>query len=221
MFRRIAQAITSVGLLALAGSLQALSIPINTFATGENAGSATVATLSLNQNGSNVDFRLTNSVGNLGSAANAGTFISDLGFSYSGSGPLTSASFTGFGGSGQTISAGDFAINPPGNFQGGYNFSLELGFPTSNSGGGAQRFLDGDFVTWTISNVLLDDFLGPVSGTGGLTLAAVHIQSLASGNSTTYISAVPLPAAAWLFLSALGGLVGVKKLRSRSSAAPA
>ena len=218
MLRRIVQAITSVGLLVLAGSLQALSIPINTFATGENAGSATVATLNLNQNGSNVDFRLTNSVGNLG-AANAGTFISDLGFSYSGSGVLTPTSFTGFGGSGQSISAGDFSVNPSGNFQGGYNFALELGFPTTNKNSGAQRFLNGEYVSWTISNVVLEDFLNPVSGTGGLALAAVHIQSLASGNSTTYISAVPIPAAAWLFLSALGGLVGVKKLRDRSSAA--
>lgn len=217
MSRRLIQAITSVGLLFLAGSLHALSIPINTFATGENAGSATVATLNLNQSGSDVNFSLTNSVGNLGSAANAGTFISDLGFNYSG-GTLTSSQFTNFGGSGQSIVAGDFAIDPSGNFQGGYNFFLELGFPTTNKDSGAQRFLNGESVSWTITNVMLSDFLDPVSGTGGsLALAAVHIQSLASGESTTYISAVPLPAAAWLFLSALGGLVGVKKLRARSS----
>lgn len=216
MSRRLFQTLVSFGLLFLAGSLQALSIPINTYATGENAGSATVATLQLNESNGDVNFKLTNSVSNLGSAANAGTFISKLGFNYTGTQMLSVGSFGKLGGD-QSISS--ISVDPPGNFPGGYNFELELGFPTTNKDSGAHRFLDGEYVSWTISNVILEDFLDPVSGTGGsLALAAVHIQSLASGESTTYISAVPLPAAAWLFLTALGGLFGVKKLRARSSA---
>lgn len=168
-----------IGLGIMAGPLSAsaLSIDINTYVTGSTvSGNATVATLTLTQNGSNVDFSFVNSVNNLSGGIGDDAFISQLLFSYGGAATLNSASFSNFGGT-QSIVVGDFDINPPGK-NAGYDFYLELDFPTKAS----KRFLDGEVATWTIGNVLINDFIGSVSGSGPASLAMVHIQQVGAGS---------------------------------------
>ena len=105
--------------LALAGLLvnsqaSALVIDINTYVTGNPVTTnATVATLTLTQNGSSVDFTFTNSVNNLAGNIGDDAFISALLFSYDGTPSLDKSSFTNFGGS-QLVTAGNFQVNPPG-----------------------------------------------------------------------------------------------------------
>tara|TARA_R110002049_G_scaffold2750_2_gene21491 strand:+ start:285499 stop:286176 length:678 start_codon:yes stop_codon:yes gene_type:complete len=210
--------VATVLILATASTQgSAALISINSHVTGENPGvTATVATISLTQNGSDVDFLLTNSIANLGIAASNDSCISDLAFTFSQNSVLTPTSFTNFGGTQTpTVTSSDFAINPAGSFQGGYDFFLELSFPTSNAMGGINRFKHGETASWTILNVNVADFQSPlVTGTGHDALAAVHIQSLASGQSTTYASqAVPEPCCV-LPLAGLG-MVGIYRRRRR------
>jgi hypothetical protein len=170
--------------LCLAAPARALTIDIDTWVTGTNLGPATVATLTLTQDGADVDFQLDNKVGNLGQSSNP--FISKLRFSYDGTPTLTSANFTNFGGT-QVVVAADFGIDPPGQ-DAGYDFFLELDYPTSNQG---DRFFDGEFSTWTITEVQVSDFDDLVTGSGPPSLAMVHIQQLDDGSSTKYVGDGP------------------------------
>src|SRR5687768_4548617 len=119
----------------------ALMIDINTYVTGDPASGteASVATLLLTQNGTNVDFRFNNTVNNLPGNIGDDAFISQLLFSYEGTAVLTNASFSNFGGS-QAIIANDFDVDPNGK-NAGYNFYLDLEYPTKNG----QRFVDGEY----------------------------------------------------------------------------
>lgn len=184
MKKLIRNAIVSVGLISIPLPALALVINIDTYLTGNPVGTdVTVATLTLTQNGNSVDFRFDNSVGNLGSIGDD-AFISKLLFSYDGTPTLTSSSFTTFGGT-QIVSAGDFGVNPPGG-DAGYDFFLDLDYPTSNV---ADRFFNGEFSTWRvsaadgISPVLVSDFTVAVSGSDSNpeSLAMVHIQQVGAG----------------------------------------
>jgi hypothetical protein len=169
-------ALIGLGLVIAPLSASALTIDINTYVTGSVvSGNATVATLILTQNGSNVDFRFNNSVNNLGGGIGDDAYISQLLFSYDGTPTLTSASFSNFGGT-QSVTSADFGINPPGK-NAGYDFYLDLDYPTS----AANRFTNGEYTTWTISNVVVNDFLVSVSGSGPASLAMVHVQQVGAG----------------------------------------
>lgn len=226
--RFTASMLVGLGIMAVPLSAAALSIDINTYVTGSTvSGNATVATLTLTQNGSNVDFSFVNSVNNLSGGIGDDAFISQLLFSYGGVTALSGASFSNFGGT-QSIVAGDFDINPPGK-NAGYDFYLELDFPTKAS----QRFLDGEVTTWTISNVQINDFMGSVSGSGAASLAMVHVQQVGAGSgggsSVKYIgstetrnppaelpqNSVPEPATLALMGIGLFGL-GVQRKRKSS-----
>ena len=165
-----------LGMVGAPLSASALTIDINTYVTGSTAaGNATVATLILTQNGSDVDFRFNNSVNNLAGGIGDDAYISQLLFSYDGTPALTSGSFSNFGGT-QLISSADFGINPPGK-DAGYDFYLDLDYPNS----AANRFINGEYTTWTISNVVINDFLVSVSGNGPASLAMVHVQQVGAG----------------------------------------
>ena len=115
----------------------ALVIDINTYVTGNPVSSnVTVATLTLTQNGNNVDFKFENSVSNLGTIAN-NAFISRLWFSYDGTPLLNSSSYWNFGGTQLIQAANSFGTDPGG--AAGYDFYLDLDYPTSN-GNPALRF---------------------------------------------------------------------------------
>lgn len=171
-----ALSIAVAGLLASAQA-SALVIDINTYVTGTPVTTnATVATLTLTQNGSNVDFNFVNSVNNLAGNIGDDAFISLLLFSYDGDPLLTSGSFGNFGGT-QTVTSGDFGINPPGS-DAGYDFYLNLDYPT---GPPSARFTNGENTTWTVSGVTVGDFSVTVPGSGPDSLALVHIQQVGAG----------------------------------------
>lgn len=186
----ITGALMGIGIMTIPLSASALMIDINTYVTGSPvSGTATVATLTLTQTGANVDFKLSNSVSNLPGNIGDDAFISQLLFSYDASPVLTSASFSNFGGT-QSIEQVD--IDPSGK-NAGYDFYLELEYPTTS----ANRFLNGEFTTWTISNVAVSDFIGLVSGSGTAGLAMVHIQQVGAGpggrDSLKYVGNVGTP----------------------------
>ena len=174
MRKFLAGTVVSLGLMSVPLSAFALVINIDTYLNGSLVGDdVTLGTLTLIQNGSNVDFNFFNSVGNLGLIGDD-AFISKLFFSYDGDPALTKSSFINFGGA-QTVTAGDFKINP--GKDSGYDFFLALNYPTRS----ANRFINGEFTTWTISGVSVDDFTVSVSGSGPAALAMVHIQQVGEG----------------------------------------
>lgn len=193
MNRLITGALTGAVLMTAPLAASALVIDINTYLTGGSGGSnVTVATLTLTQNGNSVDFRFENSIGNLGAIAN-NAFISGLLFSYDGSPQLTSNSFWNFAGTQQAPEKID--INPNGK-DAGYDFYLDLDYPTSNKNPGL-RFTDGEYSTWTVSaaggTVLVSDFTILVTANGKpASLAMVHIQGT-EGGSLKYVGNEAVP----------------------------
>ena len=190
--RLVRSALIGLG-MAAPMSASALTIDINTYVTGSPASGteASVANLILTQNGTNVDFTFNNTVNNLPGNMGDDAYISQLQFSYDGAAVLTNASFSNFGGT-QAIIANDFDIDPNGK-NAGYNFYLDLEYPNS----AADRFVNGEFTTWTISGVSLNDFLVSVPGSGPASLAMVHIQQVGAGpgggNSLKYVGSVGVP----------------------------
>ncbi len=188
--RLVTSALIGLGMTAPMPA-SALMIDINTYVTGNPASGteASVATLLLTQNGTNVDFRFNNTVNNLPGNIGDDAFISQLLFSYGGAAVLTDASFSNFGGTQQIDDIDMHKKNA------GYDFYVDLGYPTKNKDG--QRFVDGEYTTWTITGVSLDDFLVSVPGSGPDALAMVHIQQVGAGTggegSLKYVGGVSTP----------------------------
>ncbi len=206
-----------LGLMFAASGAYAQSYVMN-FSTPLNSGApaATVAILTLTQDGSDVDFSLTKmGVSGLGSSS----FISELSLSYFGP-TLPGSSFSSIGSS-QTI--GSFTFNPPGR-NAGYNFDVQVQFPTSN-GKKSDRFLDDDVASWTLTNTNVSSFLTSISGSGANAYGMVHVQgitntdpfSIASFSDTSLkyvvtqgglISPVP-EASAWASMLVGLGVIGL------------
>jgi len=197
MNRFITGALTGAVLMTAPLAASALVIDINTYLTGSSAGSnVTVATLTLTQNGNSVDFRFENSIGSLGTITN-NAYIAGLLFSYDGSPLLKSSSFWNFAGTQQAPEK--ININPKG-VDAGYDFYLDLDYPTSNKNP-ALRFTDGEYSTWTVSAadgvsaVLVSDFTTLVTANGNdkpASLAMVHIQGT-EGGSLKYVGSEAVP----------------------------
>lgn len=186
--RLVTSALMGLGMTAPM-SASALTIDINTYVTGSPASGteASVATLILTQNGTNVDFRFNNTVNNLPENIGDDAYISQLLFSYEGSADLTNASFSNFGGTQQVDDIDMHKSNA------GYDFYVNLEYPTKSG----ERFVDGEYTTWTINGVSVDNFLVSVPGSGPDSLAMVHIQQVGAGpggeDSLKYVGGISNP----------------------------
>ncbi len=99
-------------------------------------------------------------------------------------------------------------------------FDINLNFPPP-PGTGASRWNGGETVIYNITStesITADSFRflsAPGGGAGGPFLSAAHFLSTGlNGNDSAWVGAVPIPAAVWLFISGLLGLVGLARNRN-------
>lgn len=100
--------------------------------------------------------------------------------------------------------ANTYAMALPANWQGGY-FLLKTGNLQPGQGGPtilSYVFENLSSAAYAVFNLNDTDFPVAIGETGKIS----HITAI-------QVSAVPLPAAAWMFLAALGGIFGLKRIR--------
>ena len=192
--------LTVVGMINQVPEAQAISI--NTcWSSCSGLPNVTVATLTLTQNVSNVDFTLANLVGSLGSLADADTIISNFNFTYSGDSLVIGDFSSVSGGSTGAFSIGSFV-------DAGLSFNLNLDLPPP-PGSGPTLFTNGETINWTVSNDLVGNFTSGLNGQPQFLM--VHIQRLNDGEdgSTKYVNgtaSVPEPASLMLLGAGLAGI---------------
>jgi hypothetical protein len=226
---KMAAVLTAVSGLAVlpATSAQAdvVTLNLDQFITGDNIGSGNItATFADIANSNNVS--LTISLAALPSQ----NFISDFYFNYGGNtSDITSIAKTG----GTGPASGDITFFPVTN--NGYspqgnsgNYDIRLGFATSNSGGGIQRFNGGETLTFVIASTLVDlsvanfNILGAGPAQRGPYAAVAHIQGLgANGQGSKTMGANPgtivpgpIAGAGLPALMALGGFVWARRRKA-------
>ena len=223
-------------LASTVGHVQAATVPLNicvsscTNIGGSSGGfTATVAELEIVQNGTDVDFTLTNLVGNLGSYANSGTKLTQLLFTYTGTDKTTAAiasEVTTYwannpaswvdadivGGS-NGISAGSFN-----NASLDFNLEIDLAPP-------GDEFFNNETLSWTIEDVSAVDFLASLDPQDQSAFAMVHLQSLGGcgqsdcgsvkiANGPT-MNNLPMPEPGTLAIFGIG-LIGLQLMRRRA-----
>ena len=161
--------------------------------------------LDVNQIGNNVDFNFINASGG------AQTIVGDIYFDFLGANPFASLT--------QTFSTG--TVNFTGITPSNQNFSEgnNIGFSTDAIGNRFKALSNGINVGESLILTALLSSPADINAllqSGGLRVG-LHMQGYKSGGSDSYVttpngpSEVPLPAAAWLFGSALIGFAGFKR----------
>ena len=199
---KVAAVIAALTLGLMASSASALTINFDQYLTGTNLGQTTLATLTATQVGSNVNMVFTNT----GIAGGTGTFDTALQMMYNGS--TSGISLIQTGGvaiSSFTLGGGVGPFNP---------WDLVVNWSQRNNNNGALRLNVGEWSSFTLVGAQLSNLF---FGSGSNPSAMIHVQGLTGGGSTKYgPSPVPLPAAGFLLIGAMGGL-GLIAARRKSA----
>lgn len=165
--------------------------------------------------GSNAFLKIFNDV-------DSGTYASITGIYFDYDAALTAVSFSSDSGAGVNFSDGAVPANLPGGNDPSVNFSADYSadadnflVPQKENGVDAT----GEFITFmaTLSATYnYDNFLASLAD--GTFRVGLHISGIDDGfdNSDSYVSAVPVPAAAWLFGTALFGFFATTKRKKVS-----
>ncbi|MES2500994.1 MAG: VPLPA-CTERM sorting domain-containing protein [Pseudomonadota bacterium] len=171
--------------------------------TGVNANEVNVSSqlsLDVTQVGNVVDFKFINAAGG------TNVFIGAVYFDFLGADLISSLTQTGQLG---TVSF-KTDVTPNGAFPEGNTINFINDDADAVKDGAATNGVNiGEYLILTAvlnPNANIDDLLA----SGGLRVG-LHVQGYATGGSDSYVNAVPLPAAGWLFGSALVGLMGLRR----------
>ena len=196
----------------------ALSLPAHaiTFLLGETTANSLTpppfASVTLVQNGSNVDVTVQLcTAGNPHCAAVpalAGQLLEEFGFNIADGSTFSPADIVG--------EPSNFDVNTSANLSQFGTFDYSLFKSGGNNSDGVNPLI------FTVENALISDLTTDVSGGGQAfagTLFAVKVSS-SGGGSFVGLAPVPLPASAWLFLSAIGALVALRRRHNVQPAVP-
>ena len=158
--------------------------------------------------GSNVLFTFTNSAGIASS-------ITDIYFDYTGLFSSVSNNILGAAGDSTGVSFSDGAS--PSNLSSGNTVGFTADASGDSNSGGPGVVANGvnassefvKFLGTTSFGITFADVLAGLDS-GALRLG-LHVQSIGGAGSEAFVNAVPLPAAGWLFGSALFGLMGLRR----------
>lgn len=202
MLRNILYALTSLLFCIFGTTAYASVYSFN----GVNANEINVSnrlSLDVTQVGNNVAFKISNAAG--------GTtiFVGHIYFEFLGANLFSSLTQTGQQG---TVSfTGDATSNQ--NFPERNSIGFSTDADADRNGGAGNGINIGEYIILSAilnPNANIDSLLG----NGGLRIG-LHIQGFAGGGSDSYVSgppsSVPVPAAGWLFGSALIGLMGLRR----------
>ena len=176
---------------------------------------ASVATLSLTQIGSDVQFFLDPNQSNPGALPATNTFVHSIDFVYSGA-VLTAASFAH--NAGALVETFSYEMNQN-NLDAGYTTQdqhVQVDFFSRNNDGSA-RFDFTETSTWTIKNVSLTDFTTTFATSGPKPSPIYGVISLGgfSGGTSNWVAAVPEPETYAMMLAGLG-LIGFSARRRQA-----
>jgi hypothetical protein len=201
------------GLVLSSALSQAVTVNFDTYLSGLNVGTGSIATLDANQDGANVLMTLTNTF------SEAASFDTQLFLTYLGSSlGIGLADVSGVATAGFTNPAPATFVNA------GYTWDMVAEWGTSNAGGGVLRLNPGESSTFLLTNALLSSLF---AGSLISPFAMLHLQGLtpvdgddsSKYGGTIVSNPVPLPGSILLLFSALGGLGFLARARKAGATA--
>ena len=186
---------TAAVLTVMASGANAATVNFDTYHSGLNVGSTTLGTLSAEQAGSDVQFVYTNTAFGYDPGHTTQLFLTYLG-------QQATVTLLNIAGVATDAFAKDASLT-----NAGLQFQFRVSWPTKNTGGGVLRLNPGESSTFKLLNTTLAGFFQ------GDNSAMIHIQGLTDGASAKYVSTspVPVPAAGFLLVGALGGLAALRR----------
>jgi len=200
--------------MLLALPAQALTISRSFDIPLDGGPDASVAKLTMKQNGKNVDFDLFYQVKNVKEMN--GTFISSIELGYTGA-FLGKNSFAALSGSTKISSFTESFTN----VTDGYRMPITITLPTSSK---SNRFVSGEHARWRIKNVSLANFSVPVQGQSAdiSAFALLQTEKLSPNKKTWFsyfdyvagmlVSPIPEPSSLVMLLSGIG-LLSLRRRR--------